>query len=180
MLLTYKEAYKKYRNDYGINRAINNSEIYKVSRGIFSDKKYVDPIVLYSKKYSKGIISFDSAFYYYDLTDVVPDKTHMSIKKHSRKIEDPNVVVSYIDENKFEAGLETIEKDGVQINIYNKERLLVELIRRRNTIPFDYYKEIIRNYRKQGDMLDMNKIEKYIAMYSNSNSLSEAIIREVY
>jgi len=26
----------------------------------------------------------------------------------------------------------------------------------------------------------MNKIEKYIAMYSNSNSLSEAIIREVY
>ncbi len=29
--------------------------------------------------------------------------------------------------------------------MYDKERLLVELIRKRNQISFDYYKEIIAN-----------------------------------
>ncbi len=35
------------------------------------------------------------------------------------------------------------------IKIYSKERLLIELIRHRNKIPFDYYKEIISSYRNK-------------------------------
>lgn len=43
----------------------------------------------------------------------------------------------------FEIGKSQINYNNVQINIYNKERMLIELIRNKNTIPFDYYKEII-------------------------------------
>ena len=38
--------------------------------------------------------------------------------------------------------------DGVDIVIYDKERLLVELIRNKRKFSFDFYKEIIASYRK--------------------------------
>lgn len=54
--------------------------------------------------------------------------------------------------------------ENITINIYDEERMLVELIRRKNTIPFDYYKEIISNYRKKIDKIDiynLNKTDKF-------------------
>lgn len=66
------------------------------------------------------------------------------------------------------------------VNIYDKERLLVELIRKRNQISFDYYKELISSYRESSDKLDMYKIEKYLALYKNEVNLSNALLREVF
>ena len=70
--------------------------------------------------------------------------------------------------------------DGMTVNIYDKERLLVELIRNEKKIPFDYYKEIINNYRKIVDELDMYKLEEYISLYKNSNKINDKILREVF
>ncbi len=39
--------------------------------------------------------------------------------------------------------------ESATINIYDKERMLIELIRNKNQMAFDYYKEIISNYRKK-------------------------------
>ena len=58
--------------------------------------------------------------------------------------------------------------------------MLVELIRKRNIIPFDYYKEIINNYRKKKDELDIYKIEEYISYYKNEKVLYDTLMREVF
>ena len=80
----------------------------------------------------------------------------------------------------FEFGKTQIEIENIAINIYDEERILVELIRKRNTIPFDYYKEIISNYRKKTDELDIYKIQKYISYYKNELSLYDTLMREVF
>ena len=64
--------------------------------------------------------------------------------------------------------------------MYDKERLLIELIRKRRQIPFDYYKEIIANYREIVDELDMYKIEQYLSLFKNDLNLSETLQREVF
>jgi len=180
MILTYKEAYKKYKNDFGIEKAINNNEIYKVSRGIYSDKKNLDLMAIYSKKYPNAIVTMDSAFYFYKLTDFIPQKVYLSISRHARPIKEDDVVVSYIDDSIFEIGRCVKEIDGEKINIYDLERLLVELIRKKNQIPYDYYKEIINNYRKIADTLDMYKIEEYLALFKNEVNLSNTLLSEVF
>ena len=58
--------------------------------------------------------------------------------------------------------------------------MLVELIRKKNIIPFDYYKEIISNYRKISDDLDMYKIDEYLSLYKNDVNLSDVLMREVF
>ena len=70
--------------------------------------------------------------------------------------------------------------DGEKVKMYNKERLLVELIRKRNQIPFDYYKELISNYRKIVDDLDMYKIEEYLSLYKNESNIADVLLREVF
>ena len=73
-----------------------------------------------------------------------------------------------------------VEVDGEKVNMYDKERLLVELIRKRKQIPFDYYKEIIANYRRISEDLDMYKIEEYLSLYKNDVNLADALMREVF
>ena len=80
----------------------------------------------------------------------------------------------------LDLGKTQIEIENTIINIYNEERMLVELIRKKNTIPFDYYKEIISNYRKRKDKLDIYKIQEYISYYKNEISLYDTLMREVY
>lgn len=180
MILTYNEAYKKYKNDYGISKAISNKELYKIARGIYSDKLNIDPIIIYSKKYPSAIVTMDSAFYYYKLTDYIPDKVYLSIARHARPIKDENVVISYIDDEVIDYGKIAVQIEGEEVQIYNKERLLVELIRKKNQVPFDYYKEIINNYRKISNELDMAKIEKYMALFKNEVNIGNALLREVF
>ena len=55
-----------------------------------------------------------------------------------------------------------MDYQGYRIKIYNKERMLVELMRYKNKLPFDYYKEIVLNYRRIIQTLDIGKIEEYV------------------
>ena len=137
-------------------------------------------MILYSKKYPSGVITMDPAFYYYDLTDVIPSKTYIATPSNYRSIKNGKIMQIYTNKNALNAGKEKIKVNKCTINIYNKERLLVELIRKRKKIPFDYYKEIISNYREIVDELDMQKIEEYLSIYKNELNLLEALQREVF
>ena len=96
------------------------------------------------------------------------------------RINDKNIKQIFIPNDLFEFGKTQIEVESVKINIYDKERMLVELIRKKNLIPFDYYKEIITNYRKKIDTLDIYKIQEYISYYKNESSLYDTLMREVF
>ena len=174
------EILKKYKTNIELEKAIKNKKIFKIDHGIYSDKEIVDPMILFSKKYENSIITMDTAFYFYNLTDIIPDKVYLATNRNSNTIKRENIIQVWVPKEKLNVGKEKIKVNGNTINIYNKERLLVELIRKRNQIPFDYYKEIINNYRKIVNTLDSYKIEQYIALYKNENTLGNIILREVY
>ena len=70
--------------------------------------------------------------------------------------------------------------NGTKIKLYTKERLLVELIRHRNKLPFDYYKEIITSYRYRVYDLDEEWFEDNIDRFPGSRKIMTAIRLEVY
>ena len=122
----------------------------------------------------------DSAFYHYKLTDVIPEKVYLATDRNTDTIKNDNIVQCFISKNVLFVGKVEVIVDGEKANMYDKERLLVELIRKRNQISFDYYKEIIANYRKIADDLDMRKIEQYLALFKNEYNLSNVLLREVF
>ncbi len=96
-----------------------------------------------------------------------------------RKIEDVRVKQIYENSNAFEMGKTTIEYDGVDITIYNEERLLIELIRNKRKFSFDLYKEIISNYRKLIHKMDMTQIMEYAYELPKTNMVMETIRLEI-
>jgi len=72
-----------------------------------------------------------------------------------------------------------MEYNNTSIKIYNKERMLVELIRNKNMLPFDYYKEIIINYRRIIEKLDIQLIQEYVYALPKTSMIMEVLEMEV-
>ena len=180
MLYFRNELDKNTYSTYQLNKAIKNKELFKVDNGLYSDIEFVNPLEIILKKYPNAIFTSDSAYYYYDLTDVIPDYFYLATKRSDSRINDKNIKQIFMPNDLFELGKTQIEIENVKINIYDEERMLVELIRKKNLIPFDYYKEIISNYRRKTDKLDIYKIGEYISYYKNEQTLYNRVQSEVY
>lgn len=180
MLYFHKELKEKLKSDYQIQKAVLKGDYYKIENGLYSDIEFVNPLEIICKKYPNAIFTLDSAYYYYDLTDVIPDCFYLATKRSDSRINDNSIRQLFIPNELFEFGKTQINVENIMINIYDEERMLVELIRKKNTIPFDYYKEIISNYRRKADKLDIYKIQEYISYYKNELSLYDTLMREVF
>ena len=180
MIYTRNEIKAKYENNYRIDVALKNREIFKVAKGLYSDTELPNPFEIITKKYSNAIFTLDSAFFIHDLTDVIPQKEHLATKRNALRIKDNNISQVFITENIFELGKEAMEYQGAKINIYNKERMLIELIRNKKSFGYDYYKEIINNYRENSANLDTRKIQEYISFFPTEEHLFDVIRSEVF
>ena len=103
-----------------------------------------------------------------------------STDKDSTKIKDKCVVQYYDNNDSLDLGMEKKVYNGSRIRIFNRERLLVELIRHKNDLPFDYYKEIIGNYRKLVYQLDIQAIQEYAEQLPKTKMVMEALQMEVF
>lgn len=180
MVYNYNEIKDKYKSTYQIRKVLEDKEIYKVEKGIYSDKPGVHFLNVISKKYSYGVITSYSAYYYHNLTDVIPKKIYLATKRNATIINRDDIKQVRTKDELYDLGKTQIDYEGVKINIYDKERMLIELARNKSKIRYDVYKEIVANYRKIVDVLDTQKIEEYLGRFTNRNKLFEIIQDEVF
>lgn len=180
MLYTYKELLNEYRSQYNITKLLAEKKIFKVDEKIYSDKEQVSKLAILSKRYPEAIMTMNSAYYYYSLTDEIPTHYHMVSKRNGTKIKDKQVIQTFESLDTFEMGKQSLVVRDAIISIYSKERMLIELIRNRNKLPFDYYKEIVLNYRRLTEELDVSKIEEYTSFIYRGEYIMEALQMEVF
>lgn len=179
MIYSYQECIEKFGNDYKIKKEVQEGRLFMKEKGIYSDTQYVPELEIITLKYPGAILTLNSAFYYYGLTDTIPDYYYLATPKGKRKIADSRVKQIYENSDAINLGATTIEHDGVDIIIYNKERLLVELIRNKKKVPFDLYKELISNYRKIVNELDVAEISDYAYVLPKTRMVMDTLRREV-
>ena len=180
MIYKHKELKDKGISNYNINKKVKNKELYKIENGLYSDTEKYNQLEYIVKKYPNSIFASESAFFYLGLTDYIPSKYFLATKHNAKKIENDKIEQIFIANHFFEIGKSQINYNNVQINIYDKERMLIELIRNKNAMPFDYYKEIINNYRENADEIDMSLIADYLEFFANRKNIFEIIHREVF
>lgn len=162
-----------------MKKAIRSGEIYKHAVGIYSDKKYVSELAIIRKRYSKAVFTLQSAFFYHGLTDTIPLYYYLETDKDAAKIKDDKVIQIFDNNNSLDLGSEKLIYSGEEIIIFSKERMLVELIRNRSKFSFDYYKEIIGNYRKLMYEIDFYLVEEYAGKMPKSNLVMNTVQMEV-
>ena len=148
-------------------------------KGIYSTLRNVSEIDVIMRKYPKAVCTGKSAFYFHSLTDVIPEHYYLATRRSYTRIKDPRVRQSFLKDDIFEPGITEIQYNSSTIRIYDRERMLIELMRFKAKIPLDYYKEVIQSYRKLSFKLDFGLVEDYASLFRSSATLMEMIQMEV-
>ena len=82
----------------------------------------------------------ETAFYLYDLTDEIPDEYSVATKREAAPITDLRVKQYFVPKEILRLGETVFDYKGYLIPIYDRERMLVELVRYKPKLPYNYYK----------------------------------------
>ena len=162
----------------GIKKAVASGKLYKIEKGVYSDRPYEPTLAVIAAKYPSAVFTMNSAFYYHGLTDDISEKYYLATDKNASKIRDKRVVQVF-ENGSYTLGAEAAVVEGVTIRMYNKERMLIELLRHKNQLPFDYYKEVLSNFRKIIEELNMQDIQDYAYELPKSAMIMELLQLEV-
>ncbi len=180
MIYTYSECKEKYKTDYEIRKMLASGSLKKISRGVYSDSDHEPSLEVIGKTYPYAVFTLNSAFYYHGLTDTIPEYYYLMTDKNATKIKDKRVRQFFDNNKSLNLGQITKEYNGTKICVYNRERMLVELIRNKNKLPFDYYKEIVSNYRKLVNELDIQSVQEYATILPKKRLVLETLQLEVF
>lgn len=180
MILTYTECIDRYGSDYQLKKAVAEEQIYRIESGLYSTKRYAEELEIIVKKYPNAILTGEYAFYCHDLTDVIPEKYYIATKAKAAKLLDSRIVQIYVRDDLLMLGVTKKDINGVTVKIYDKERMLIELLRNKKSMPHDLYKEIIGNYRKIIEELQIWRIQEYADIFPKSKMIKKALEEEVF
>ncbi len=169
-IYNYKEVKEKFKNQYNIEVQIRRKKLFKIAKGLYSDTKNVDELVILFKKYPGCILTLESAFYYYELSEYKPKKVTVGTRRNFTRITMPNVEQFFYSNTRLDDNAIHYIKNGLEVNVFSRERLLVELIRNKKRFNQKYYKEVYENFLRISDSLDEKLVVKYAKMYRNKEA----------
>ncbi len=180
MLIDFKTCKARFGSPYQIEKAVRDGRIFKMASGVYSDDGTESEIEIMQMKYPRAIVSFDSAYFYYDMTDYIPEQYTLTIGNHSHLVRDERIRFFFVPEAVLDIGSTVIDYNGAKIKIYDKERLLIDTARMKCRLPTDQYKEVVNYYRACRDKLDASKFPEYLEHFPQRDRIMRIIDEEVY
>ena len=174
------ECLKEYGSDYFIQKKVDTGELYRIDKGIYSVREYVPDLALLCYKYPKAVVTMNTAFYLYGLTDEIPDEYYLATKREAAPMQDPRVKQVFMPGHLLEIGKTETDYKGYIVPVFDRERMLIELIRYKSKLPFNYYKEILGNYRRILPRLDAENIRNYAEIMPKSAMIIRTLRTEVF
>lgn len=181
MLLNTQECLEKYGSYYAIKRAVASGRLRKLEIGIYSDEnEYVPAEQIIRKKFPSAVFTMESAFFYHRLSDFVPETYSLATAARTTALADKRVKQYFVPAGTLEIGKMELVTVGGKIMVYDLERMLIELMRYRNKLPYDYYKEVLGNYRANLDRLYPAKLDDYLVAFPKRDAISRYLDQEVF
>ncbi len=172
MLYRFRDLIDKYGNGYQIKKKMASGQIIKRNDGLYADSDNISFTDVIVKKYPKAVITGLTAYYCYNLYDINPPVIHVASQRDTSKISNPTIVQHFVAKSIFKLGIINLKINNSEIKIYDKEKLLIELIRNKDKYSESQFSNIIDNYKVIKDTLDFHKINDYLSYYPNGKQLS--------
>lgn len=180
MYLSYKDCRSRFGSPYQIDKAIADGRLRKIEVGVYSDGGRVSELGTIQFKYPKGILAFESAYFYHDLTDVIPDAYHIATPSNATAINDSRIRQHYVPVAIHAIGMTEIEYCGDKVRTYDLERLLIDTARMKSKLPSDLYKEVILSFRSKVGSLSEEKIGTYLPLFPKRDMIERILYEEVF
>lgn len=177
MIYNYSEYIQLFGNNYSLEKAISEEKIFKIQNDVYSEKRVKD-IEVFLKKHKNFVFTMESALFYLGISDVVPNKYVIATDKDATKYKG-DIEQYYLNNGLINIGVTTVKCNNVDIPVFNKERMLIEVVRYKNKLPFDYYKEVINYYRSHIEEIDVPLVLEYLELLPKRKLITKTIQLEV-
>ena len=175
MLYNYREAIEIYGTDYKLKKAIAGGKIYRIERGIYSDKK--DNFTKYElvlKKYPAAFLVKNSALYHIGFLEVEPDVIHLGTARNALRIRDKGIKQHFygtIDKtrevprylykindvlSRKNIHTYTSKENANEIRLFNLSALFADILRDRSTYSRERLIELLGKFRDCKYFCDKN------------------------
>lgn len=180
MLKSHKECIDIYGSDLEIGKKVANGQLFRVDRGMYSDRAYVPFVEIAGKRYPDSVVAMDSAFYYQGLTDVIPEVLHLATRRDAAKIQDHRIYQHYVPNEILHIGEVRVVHNSTSVRTYDLERLCIDVVRMRTKMPFDFYKEVVNSLRSRVHEMYPAKIDDYLCHFPYRDHILDILRKEVF
>ena len=179
--MNFSRCCERYGGRYRTERLIHNGELHKVAFGLYSDKSDWSDIEVALARYPNAVVTLQSAYCYYDLSDSIPEVFHLATDRDATKIHDERVVQHFLPKGTIGIGVVSGKFLNEEVaRIFDKERLLIETARNKTKLPYDLYKEVVESFRRIKDTLYPAKLTDYLDAFPKKESILRTIESEVF
>ena len=154
-ILRYSEAFKLGIHPRTLYALKASGQIEQLQRGLYclpGLPEHSQPdLVTIVKKIPKGIICLISALYFHNLTTQIPHFIFIALPQGYKppKIEYPPAKFFWFSKGTHETGIEIHKFKNICVQIYSKEKTIVDCFKHRNKIGLEVAIEALRIYWRQ-------------------------------
>jgi hypothetical protein len=179
-LMGYKACVEHFGSPYQIDKAVADGRLFKMTPGVYSDSGSESEIEVLQYRYPESVVTLGTAYYYYDLTDAIPEAYDFLTARNARRIHDERIRQYYIPAEVLKVGMVVRTFNGEHVRTYDLERLVIETARMKCSLPPDLYKEVILAFRKRSDDIVPSKIVEYLDRFPKRDRIERIIDEEVF
>lgn len=179
-LFNYRICQEKFGSPYQIEKAVVNGRLHKMEKGVYSDTGRETELEVLQFRYPESVVTLGTAYYFYDMTDVVPEEYDFVTARSDGRIKDGRIRQYYLPAEVLKVGMVTRDFHGESVRTYDLERLLIETARMKSVLPSDLYKEVVLEFRKRTDSMYPAKIGEYLVGFPKRDLIERIIDEEVF
>ncbi len=151
--------------------------IEKLGYGLYSlSGEDVDEYCEFQQKCPKGVFSYGTSAYFWDLSDKVPNVLSCTVPRGyntSRLKIDTKVRYHYVPQDLYNVGIiEITSPQGAKIYVYDRERTICDLVRDRKKVDMQLYSNALNVYFKSREK-NIRRLMKYGKVFRITEELEK-------
>lgn len=177
-VITTKEVLDHGFHKDTLKALVVDGKLEKVATGLYAlPYENIDEYLYFTHRIKKGVFSHETAAYLQGLTTKIPCNYVMTIMvgdnvSRVTRLKD-NINFKYVDKELFEIGkVEQLSPFGRMLLTYDKERTVLDIIRDKDRIEGQIFRETIRTYFLNTDM-NILKLSQYAVSMNMEDELTQ-------
>ncbi len=156
-----------------IYRYIRENDLGKVGRGIYAVKDaWIDEMYLLQLRFPRAVYSYDTALYLHDLAEKEPIPLTVTVPAKYNTISLNNAAkIYYVKEAWYSVGVCEVESpEGNKIKVYDRERTICDIIRKRENMDTAVFNYALKEYVKSLEK-DYSRLLSYAKIFRMESKL---------
>lgn len=158
------DAQNKGLSKYAVLEYVHKKDMERIAPGVYiTEDAWEDCLYLLQIRNRNIIFSHETALYIHGLSDREPFSPVITVKKgyNAKHLKDQGVLVHTVRESWFSLGLtDAYTFAGNKIRVYDKERCICDIIKRKNSMDIQVFQMAIISYFSDKEK-DIHKLMEY-------------------